>query len=203
MTNNEPPTSDIIQYLRFSTNDFPEGPIKFSEIVNSLGPRSFGLAILIFAVPMILPMPPGIPMAAGFAIAIFGFQLLAGRNHLWLPSWLNEKSIDRDVLIKAYRLTEKYLGWMFRLAKARLPQLTGRMARRLSGLVFVILGVLMVLPIPIIGNIFPAFACTILALGLTDRDGLIYLFGIFCAGVAISTTILMAIGTVHLLRVAF
>jgi len=204
--NEDPKTdsnSDIVDYLQDSAEGFPEGPISFRQIVSSLGPRSFGLAILIFAVPMILPMPPGIPMAAGFVIAIFGVQLLMGRLHLWLPQWLNQKTIDRDVLIKAYSFAERYLGWMFRLARPRLPQLTGMLARRLSGFIFAVLGVLMILPIPIIGNILPAFACTVLALGLTDRDGLIYVIGILIAGLAISATILMAIGTVNVLGAAF
>jgi len=200
---NEDLSSDIVDYLQFSAEGFPEGPITFQQIVSSLGPRSFGLAILIFAVPMILPMPPGIPMAAGFVIAIFGIQLLMGRLHLWLPQWLNGKTIERDVLIKAYSLAERYLGWMFRLAQPRLPQLTGTFARRISGFLFAVLGVLMILPIPIIGNILPAFACTVLALGLTDRDGVIYLIGIITAGLAISATILMAIGTVNILSAAF
>jgi len=204
--NEDPQTelnSDLVDYLQDKAEGYPRGPIKFQQIVSSLGPRSFGLAILIFAVPMILPMPPGIPMAAGFVIAVFGVQLLMGRGHLWLPQWLNEKTIDRDVLIKAYALTERYLGWMFRLARPRLPQVTGDLARRLSGVIFAVLGGLMILPIPIIGNILPAFACTVLALGLTDRDGLIYVIGIFTAGLAISATVLMAIGTVNVLGATF
>jgi len=195
--------SNIVDYLKVTTQEFPEGPISFERIASSLGHRSFGLAILIFALPMVLPMPPGIPMAAGFVIVIFGFQLLTGRLHLWLPSWLNEKTIDRNILLKAYELTERYLGWMFRLARPRLPQVTGYIARRLSGLIFIILGFLMILPIPIIGNILPAFACTVLALGLTDRDGLIYVIGIISAGLAISATLLMGIGTLNLLGTVF
>lgn len=194
---------DVVDYLQDSASGFPEGPIKFEKIVNSLGPRSFGLGILIFAVPMILPMPPGIPMAAGFVITIFGVQLLMGRWHLWLPKWLSEKTIDRNILIKAYGLAEQYLGWMFRLARPRFPQLTAILARRFSGFIFALLGILMVLPIPIIGNILPAFACTVLALGLTDRDGLIYLMGIIIAIIAITATSLMAVGTVNILNAAF
>lgn len=197
------PKSDIVDYLQNSAEGFPEGPIKFEQIVSSLGPRSFGLAILVFAVPMILPMPPGIPMAAGFVIAVFGVQLIIGRSHLWLPTWLAQKTIDRNVLIKAYSLAERYLGWMFRLARPRPPQLTGALARRLSGFIFTVLGTVMILPIPIIGNIFPAFACTVLALGLTDRDGLIYLIGIIVAGIAIIATAVMAVGAVSILSTVF
>jgi len=88
--NEDPQTelnSDLVDYLQDTAEGYPRGPIKFQQIVSSLGPRSFGLAILIFAVPMILPMPPGIPMAAGFVIAVFGVQLLMGRGHLWLPQF--------------------------------------------------------------------------------------------------------------------
>jgi len=189
--------------LKASILKLPEGQISFDQIVNMLGTRSFGFALLTFSVPMILPMPPGIPMAAGFAILIFGHQLLLGHSHLWLPNWIMRKIIERDRLMTAYGVVEKYLGWMFHMARPRLPQLTGSTARRLSGLIFAVLGLLMILPIPIIGNILPAFACTVLALGLTDRDGLIFVIGIGVSVLAISATILMGIGAISFLNQIF
>jgi len=113
------------------------------------------------------------------------------------------KTVERDTLVKAYGVVEKYLGWMFLMARPRLPQLTGPTARRLSGLIFAILGLLMILPIPIIGNILPAFACTVLALGLTDRDGLIFVIGIAVSLLAISATILMGIGAMSFFNQIF
>jgi len=205
---NAGPKSDTVEPVEFkklkaSVLTLPEGQISFDQIVNLLGPRSFGFALLMFSVPMILPMPPGIPMAAGFVILIFGSQLLLGHPHLWLPDWVMRKTIARDRLITAYGIVEKYLGWMFHMARPRLPQLTGFTARRLSGLIFLLLGLLMILPIPIIGNILPAFACTVLALGLTDRDGLIFVTGIGVSVLAISATILMGIGAISFLNRIF
>lgn len=194
---------DITDHLIASVQDLPEGPVTFEQIVNLLGRRSFGLAILIFSIAMLLPMPPGIPAVAGFVIVVFAVQLIIDRNHLWLPLWIGRKTIDREVLISAYTFVKRYLGWMFRLARPRLPNFTGPLARRISGVLFATLGLLMILPIPFIGNIFPAFACTVLALGLTDRDGVIYMIGIIVSGLAILTTALMGIGAINIIGAAF
>jgi len=152
---------------------------------------------------MIIPMPPGIPLTAGFVITLLGFQILIGRPHLKLPNWLNEKSIDRKLLIKAYDFTERYIGWMFRIAKPRLHKLTGRTTLRASGGIFILLGVLMILPIPIIGNVLPALSCTILALGLIDRDGFIFLLGLLVTGLSVAAMYLMSIGAVEVLKRIF
>lgn len=194
---------ELVDQLQASLDKLTDGPVSFGQIIGALGARSIGLAILIFAVPMIIPMPPGIPMAAGIVICLFAVQLIIGRETLWLPGWIKEKKINRMALIRAYAFADRYLGWMFRLARPRLPQLTGSFARRLSGFIFAVLAVLMVLPIPFIGNILPAFACTVLALGLTDRDGIIYIIGIFIAALTIAATILMGIGTLNVLQTVF
>jgi len=202
---NQPKASgeELVDQLQASLENFADGPINFGQVIGALGARSFGLGILIFALPMIIPMPPGIPMAAGLVICLFAGQLIIGRDRLWLPAWLKEKTINRATLIKAYALADRYLGWMFRLARPRFPQLTGDFARRLSGIIFAVLAILMILPIPFVGNILPAFACTVLALGLTDRDGIIYVIGIAVAALTIAATTLMGIGTLNVLQTVF
>lgn len=192
-------TPDLISFLRESAQAFPEGEMIFGDLISTLGPRSFGVGILFFSIPMIIPMPPGIPLSAGFVITILGLQILLGRPHLSLPKWLSEKTIDRKLLLKSYDFIDRYIGWMFRLARSRLPWLTGQISLRFSGGLFITLGILMILPIPIIGNILPALSCTILALGLTDRDGLIFLLGIFTTLITIVAMYLMSIGTINVL----
>ncbi len=199
----EDQSEDIIDLLQISLDGIQDEQLNVSQIMGALGVRSFGLSILIFALPMIIPMPPGVPMTSGLVICIFAVQLIVGRTHLWIPSWLGQKEISRPSLAKAYNISDRYLGWMFRLARPRLPQLTGPLSRRFAGCLFLMLALLMILPIPFIGNIVPAFACTVLALGLTDRDGLIYLIGILLAGLAITITLIMGIGTLHILSQLF
>ncbi|MEP3655643.1 MAG: exopolysaccharide biosynthesis protein [Litorimonas sp.] len=193
-------TPDIIGFLKESAEDLLEERIVFRDLLAALGPRSFGVSILFFSIPMILPMPPGIPLSVGVVIVILGIQISLGRPHLRLPKWMNEKSIDRKLLLKAYTITDRYVGWMFRLAKYRLPRLTGPLSFRLSGGIFTVLGILMILPIPIIGNIFPAISCTIIALGLTDRDGLIFVFGLIFTTITLVAMFFMSAGAISVLE---
>jgi len=199
----ERPPIDLISFLQASAENLPEGKVLFGHLIAALGYRSFGVAIMIFAIPMILPMPPGIPLSAGFVIAILGFQLLLGRPYLSLPKSLNEKTIDKKFLLGAYDFADRFLGWMFRLAKPRFPKITGAFALRASGIIFIILGGLMILPIPLVGNIFPAISCTIIALGLTDRDGIIFVLGILMALVTAAGLCFMSLGMISFISKLF
>jgi hypothetical protein len=60
--------------------------ITFREILTELRHRALGFALLIFALPCALPMPPGIPTVCGIAIVIIAVNLIAARRRLWLPS---------------------------------------------------------------------------------------------------------------------
>lgn len=194
---------DVLDVFGQILNSFNGENIQIDQIIQALGARSFGFGILTFSLPMIVPMPPGIPMASGCVISIFSVQLILGRRHLWLPNWLATKHVSHSSLTKAHTVAERYIGWIFRLARPRFPQMTGPGSQRIAGLLFIILALLMILPIPFIGNILPAFAITILALGLTDRDGLIYVAGLVIAMIAIGLMSVMGVGTWRFLTVVF
>jgi hypothetical protein len=53
-------------------------------------------------------------------------------------------------------------------------------------LVVAVLGFVMILPIPFIGNMPPGFAAAVIALGMTERDGLIVLIGLVVSMAAIA-----------------
>ena len=55
-----------------------------------------------------------------------------------------------------------------------------------AGLVVVALGFIMVLPIPLVGNMPPGFAASVIALGVTERDGLIVLIGLVVSVAAVA-----------------
>ncbi len=55
---------------------------------------------------------------------------------------------------------------------------TGPTARRVIGLMVVVLGLELMLPIPIFGNLPPGVAVCILGLGLVERDGAFIIAGI-------------------------
>jgi hypothetical protein len=177
--------------------------LTIADIVARLGQRSFGLALLIFLLPMCLPMPPGLPMAVGVLVCIFGVQLMLGHENIWLPRWLARKEFKRKDLVNADKFANKYLGWLFKLARPRYSFFTGATSLRIAGFVFALLGFLMILPIIFIANMLPAMAGSILALGVTNRDGLIIILGFVASALTTGATILMAIGVWSLVENIF
>jgi hypothetical protein len=52
--------------------------------------------------------------------------------------------------------------------------------------VIFVLGLIMILPIPLLGNMPPGFAASVIAIGMTERDGLVVLIGTVVSVVAIA-----------------
>jgi hypothetical protein len=161
--------------------------ISVGEIVNGLGARAFGLAVLVFALPSCVPMPPGVPTVVGFALLIVSIQMVMGRRDLWLPRFLSKRSFPRIPLVTALENLQPRLRTVERFARPRLLVLTGRAGTVLIGLVVLAMAVVLILPLPPGGNFPPAVACAVLGMGLAERDGVIVLVGMIvsaCAGVA-------------------
>jgi hypothetical protein len=53
-------------------------------------------------------------------------------------------------------------------------------------MVIFVLGFVMILPIPFLGNMPPGFAASVIAIGMTERDGLIVLIGTLVSAIAIA-----------------
>ena len=160
--------------------------VTFREILVELRHRAVGFALLIFALPCCLPMPPGIPTVCGVAIVIIAANLIVGRQRLWLPRAITEKSVSRADLKRMVDRWLPYLERLERFCKPRFPIVTEPFAKVLIGLVIFVLGFIMILPIPFLGNMPPGFAASVLAIGMTERDGLVVLIGAAVSAVAIA-----------------
>ena len=160
--------------------------ITFREILIELRHRAVGFALLIFALPCCLPMPPGIPTVCGIAIVIIAVNLIVGRQRLWLPSMITNKSVSRADLKRMLDRWLPYLERLEKVCKPRFPIVTDPVGKVLIGLVIFVLGFIMILPIPFLGNMPPGFAASVIAIGITERDGLVVLIGTVASAVAIA-----------------
>jgi hypothetical protein len=142
--------------------------------------------LLIFALPCCLPMPPGIPTVCGVALVIIALNLIAARQRLWLPAAIADKSVARADLERVVNRAVPYLERLERVCKPRLAIVTEPVGKVLIGLVILVLGFIMILPIPFLGNIPPGWAATFIAIGMTERDGLLVLIGIVASAIAIA-----------------
>lgn len=155
------------------------------EILDALDSRSFGIAVLLFSLPSVVPMPPGIPTVVGIILMIVSVQMVFGREELWLPGFLSKRSFPRKALVGAFEALAPRLGWFERLMKPRLLFMSGRIGTIAVGAVVLIMAIVLILPLPPGGNFPPALACTILGLGLVQRDGVVILIGVVGSVVAI------------------
>jgi hypothetical protein len=120
------------------------------------------------------------------ALVIIALNLIAARQRLWLPRAIADKSVARADLQRLVERAVPYLERLERVCKPRLTIVTEPVGKILIGLVILVLGFIMILPIPFIGNIPPGWAATTVAIGMTERDGLIVLIGMAVSVVAVA-----------------
>ncbi|MFG1347135.1 exopolysaccharide biosynthesis protein [Xanthobacter autotrophicus DSM 431] len=166
--------------------------VAIGDLVNALRNRAFGILFLIFGIPNCIPMPPGIPVICGIILGLIGLQMALGRQELWLPEMIARRTFSRSMLeaivTRSRPWIERFEGW----SSPRYEQFAGPMARRIVGATVVLLGFILLLPIPFLGNLPPGFAVCIFGLGLVERDGLVILAGFGATLLGLLVTALMS-----------
>lgn len=180
--------SDVLRELATA----PVERVRIADILDAFGDRAFGALMLIFAVPNVLPLPPGTSSVLGAPLLFIAAQLMLGRSGLWLPRLITERSLPRgDFAAMADRLLP-LLARFERLLRPRFTGLINPLHDRMIGAACLVLAIVLFLPIPF-GNMLPAFAISAFAVGLMERDGLAIAVG--WLGKAASLAILAAIST--------
>jgi hypothetical protein len=175
--------------------------IAVGDLLRVLGDRALGALIFIFAVPNVVPLPPGVSTVLGAPLLFLSAQLMFGLRP-WLPTLVSKRSIAREDLAVLVRRVVPWLAKAEKLLRPRMRGLASPPVEYLVGLVSLLLAVIMVLPIPL-GNALPALAISLMALGVLERDGLWVLGGLVTAGVSVAVVygvvFAMAKATLYLL----
>lgn len=146
-------------------------------VVDSLGATAFGATMFVFAVPNLVPNPPGTSPFLGAPLIFLSLQLLLGRRELWLPAWLRGKPLSQQFLASFTRRIAPAVTRIERLLRPRAGMLVdGSLATRFIGLAAMPLALLLLLPLPFL-HMLPGAAMTCLAAGLATRDGKAVLLG--------------------------
>jgi len=161
--------------------------VSMREIANALDDRSFGAFLLVFAIPNLIPLPPGATMVLGLPMVFVAWQMVIGYQKVWLPQALANYTIDRATFQRMVKRVSPWLRGAENWVRPRNWPLDGPIRERLFGIFALLLAVTCVLPIPF-GNWLPAFAVAILGVAHTERDGnclaLGVLAGVISVGVA-------------------
>lgn len=175
------PVSDIILA---TARDWPLPRITLGELIAAFGMRSYGLLIVLFAIPNLLPVYiPGLSPIFGIPLAIIALQLALGLPMPKLPGILTRRSLKREDLQSIAVAAQPWLRRIEWFLKPRPSALTRRGGERILGAYMFCLALLVVVPLPFT-NGPPSFACAIIAIGLIEEDTLTILAGILVGLVA-------------------
>ncbi|WP_296814963.1 exopolysaccharide biosynthesis protein [Brevundimonas sp.] len=167
----------------------PEG-LTLGEIRDRLDERSFGLMILVLAVPCLVPALYGVPQVVGIPILLLAGQLLMGRHEPWLPDTLLRRRAPRAWLERMAGFAEKRMGWFERLSRPRLKAFACGPGERFAAVFIIVATVAIVLPLM---NTVPSIGLALIAVGLIQRDGLFVLGGAVVATLwALAITVVAA-----------
>jgi len=185
------PLSAVLQAL---ADDVTRERISVSDLLAALGDRALAALLFVFALPNVLPVPPGTSVVLGTPLVFLAAQLALGRAP-WLPSVIMQRSMLRADFASLVRRMAPWLVRGERLLRPRLMALTTPPIEYVVGLVCLVLALVLALPIPL-GNVLPALAICLLALGVLERDGLWVLAGLLttAASAAVVSGVIYAIG---------
>ncbi|WP_173931717.1 exopolysaccharide biosynthesis protein [Chelativorans sp. Marseille-P2723] len=175
----------------------PDGSITVEQLRQALGDRSFATFLVFFSLFNLLPLPPGSTLVFGIPLIIISVQMTLGRQTIWLPHFLLERSISSE---RFRHLSEKVAPALKRLERIVRPRywpFDRNRADRVIGMLALILATVVTLPIPF-GNWFPALACALLGIALSERDGVLLLVAAIM-GVLSLAIITMLVGTATVL----
>jgi hypothetical protein len=168
--------------LQALAHDDSRERISVGDLLEALGDRALAALLFVFAVPNVLPVPPGTSTILGAPLVFLAAQLAFGRRP-WLPALIARRTMTRADFAALVRRIGPSLERAERLLRPRAMGLALPPMEYLVGLVCLLLAVVLVLPVPL-GNMLPALAISLLALGILERDGLWILAGLVTAVVS-------------------
>ncbi|MEO0852034.1 MAG: exopolysaccharide biosynthesis protein [Cyanobacteria bacterium J06648_11] len=151
-------------------------------ILSAFQDRSFGalytLVALIAAMPIIGAIP-GVSIITGVILILIASQSLIGRDHIWVPSSIRERSVGSDTLMTGVEKAKPYAQKVDGFIKPRWQFLVaGPVARRTISAIIILLALTMI-PLALIpwGIQPPATAIVLFGVALMARDGVFAVLG--------------------------
>lgn len=174
--------SRFSESLRELAHDASRERISMADLLQALGDRALAALMFVFAAPNVLPVPPGTSAILGAPLVFLAAQLTFGRQP-WLPAFIANRSMAREDFAALVRRIAPWIERAERLMRPRMTWLVEPPTEYFIGLICLLLSIVLTLPVPL-GNVLPALAISVLALGIVERDGLWVLGGMAVAVVA-------------------
>lgn len=165
--------------------DHPRERISIADIMARMDDRAYGALMFIFAMPNLLPTPPGTSLILGTPLLFLAAQLTIGMRVPWLPRIIGSRSLLLTDFAAIIARIAPLMERAERLMRPRLTLLATRPLDQIIGAACVVLAAILFLPIPL-GNMLPALAICLFSLALLERDGAVALLGWLTAIVSVA-----------------
>lgn len=191
MEHREIPTSEVLRdVVKNNTAD----RVSFYDLKTSLHERGFGIVLLVFILPLAIPMPypPGFTTILIIPVFVFSLQMVYGADSPWLPQWLGNKTIKRTTIATIIEKAAPALSKIERLSRPRFFFAGSSLGERIVGIFCLIFSLSVAYPLPLT-NLIPSIGIFIIALGMLGKDGIIIIIGIAVGIFGVAATTLVTI----------
>ena len=177
-----------------------DGPrATLGDVLTRLDERSYGFLLLLLALPCCLPFVYLLPQIVALPMLALAGQLAAGRRRPWLPRALNNRSFSVAAFEKVLTRSERYVGWVERIARPRFKPVTGHGGARIVGALLLVPTASILIPLPST-NTVPGIGVAIASIGLIERDGLLVVAGLLIGFLWVSLLLFLGLEAAQILK---
>jgi hypothetical protein len=173
----------LIRVLTECVERAEHAPLSLGEALDSLKTSAFALSTVLLCLPFLQPLTLGpLSSAGGLVLCSLGWQLLRGRQVVWLPQRIYQVKPSTKLWERLLGLCKWLIMVLAKITRERLVSwVDGRFGERLCGGLIALGGALLVIPAPILpfNNTLPALAMLFAATAILERDGLMVLVSVF------------------------
>lgn len=155
--------------------------LSIEEILETLSGKGRSLILIFLSLPFCQPIQiPGLSTPFGIVIAFIGLRMAFGKQ-IWLPKKILLKTISSTTIQKITQKSLQVINKMKRFMHPRLIFLCDHGTMKMvNGLVIVLLGIFLALPLPIpLTNLAAGWSIFLVSLGLLENDGVFVMIGYF------------------------
>jgi hypothetical protein len=181
--------------LRSLVDSTQADSISIGDMVAAFGERAFGLLLILFCLPNMVPVP-GIGALFGVPLLLIAFQMMLGRPKPWLPRSIEAKTMQRATLVRMVSAVEPRMKRVEAILRPRWTFLFSPVMDRVIGLFAALCAVSIIIPFP--GTNFPpAVALILISLAVAQEDGACLALGAAIGFVGLTYTTIVVGGLAY------
>lgn len=191
-----PPDDPLENVLDRTIEETDGDEVCFGDVLDLFGHRSFGPVVTLLGLLTLIPPLggiPGLPVVIGLMIILFSAQIVFGADHIWVPGFLEKRSISKDRLKTANEKARSWLKRFDNMVSERLTFLTGHISIYIAAVCVTVMALLMI-PLELVPMVVgvPGTAVVLFGLGFTARDGVLMLLA-YAVSIAATVMTIMVV----------